>query len=379
MKNIIFFGIGDVGDAVMKTTILKATRQYLPQASIHILLGSWNAELLRNHPCIDKIYCYNYPWSNLYYGLNRNWMYQIYFLLFSQLLRELKQQIFDAAICFSMGKMDRLLMLFLHSKMKIGYAGLWNDYFLTHSVSTIQERIITEIETGLSLLKPLGINADYCLPQLQLDDSDRIELDRFLNKRDILDKKIITICPGVGGSANKQWLPEYFAEVADVLAEQRENIIVISGSPRETVIVNEVQKNMKNKAIINYGGLSLRGFAALIERSNLVICNASAPMHMAAAFGRPAVVLNGGFNDQIQALKWGYKVNNIVMLTADIGSRPADYWHPVCKGHICMREIKPDFVLEEAQRLLSSSDKAGLIGHVNSRVISANMRCGSYR
>lgn len=374
VKNILFFGIGDVGDAVMKTAVFKALRQHLPEASIHVLLGSWNAELLKGNPYVDKIYCYDYPWGNLYYGLDKNWLHKIYFLFSSSLLGELRKQPFDAAICFSLLKMDRLLMFFLRAKEKIGYTELWNDCFLTHPVS-VNGSIITVIESSLLLLDPIGIHAEYCLPELQLNEQDMNELKVFLGNKFDEQHNIIVICPGAGGPANKRWLPEYFSEIADRLAEERGNTVVLSGSSREKALIDEVKKYLRNKVIINYEKLSLRGFAALIARSNIVICNNAAPMHLAAAFGRPAVVLNGGFNDQIEALKWGYKVNNIVILTADVGRRPADYRHPVCERHICMREIKPDFVLEEARKLLCSSDKAVLIERVNSKIISTTMRC----
>ncbi len=377
MKNILFFGIGDVGDAVMKTAVFKAIRQGLPEASIHVLLGSWNVELLKRHPYVDKIYSYNYPWGNLYYGLDKSWLHKIYFLSSSPLLGKLRKQPFDAAICFSLLKMDRLLMSFLRSKIKIGYTGLWNNCFLTHPVSIMNEPVITMIESCISLLGPLGIQAGYCLPELQLEDQDTDELARFFDNKLDEYRSIITICPGAGGPVNKQWLPEYFAEITDRLAEDKGNTAVISGSAREKVLIDEVIKHLRNKVMINDGRLSLRGFAALIARSNLVICNNAAPMHLAAAFGRPAIVLNGGFNDQREALKWGYKLNNIVMITSDVGPRPPDYRHRVCERHICMREIKPDFVLEEARRLLSSTDKVKLTEHVNSRVVSTNIRCGS--
>ncbi len=376
MKNILFFGIGDVGDAVMKTAVFKAVRRHLPEATIHVLLGSWNAELLKSHPYVDKIYCYDYPWGNLYYGLTKNWLQKIYFLFSSPLVGELRKQAFDAAICFSHLKMDRMLIALLHSKIKIGFAGLWNDYFLTHPVSA-DVSIITVIESSLSLLEPIGIHAEYCLPELQINSQDKVELDIFFNNKLDAYRNIIIICPGAGGPANKRWLPDYFAEVSDRLAQDNENTVVLSGSVREKPLIDEVRKYLKNRVMINCGRLSLRGFAALIARSNLVICNNAAPMHFAAAFGRPAVILNGGFNDQTEALKWGYKVNNIVILTADVGRRPLDYRHPVCGRHICMREIKPDFVLHETRELLSSSDKAVLIECVNSKIISTTMRCES--
>lgn len=371
MKNILFIGIGDIGDVVMKTAILRATRQHLPEASIHVLAGSWNTELLKGQDFVDKIYCYDYPWGNLYYGLKKNWFNKVnklFFLARSPLLYELRKQVFDAAISFSLSKMDYLLLFFLRSKMKIGCAGRWNDFFLTHPIPAITEPIITRIESDLLFLRALGIYVDYYLPRLQLNAQDRAELEIFLGNKVDIHYKIITICPGVGGPANKQWLPGYFAKVADILAGQNGNLVVLSGSPDEKTLIYGIQKQIKNKVLINCGDLSLRGFAALIEKSNLVICNNSAPMHMAAAFGRPAVVLNGGFNDQTEALKWGYKVNNIVILTADVGKRPADYRHPVCERHTCMSEIKPDFVLMEAQRLLNSPEEAKLIDHVDSKV-----------
>jgi len=376
MKKIIFLGIGDVGDAVINTAILKAVRQHLPQASIHILLGSWNAGLLKGHSCVDKIYCYDYPWGNVHCGLKKNWLHKASFLFFSPLLSVLRKERFDAAICFSFSKFDWLLMFFLRAKMKIGRAQRGNNFFFTHITPDTNERTITRIEANLLLLEPLGIRADYCLPQLELDKEDRLELRTFFGCRFTEAKKIITICPGAGGSLNKRWLPEYFAEVTNTLASQSNHLVVLSGSPEEKTLIDTVKKYIKNEVMINYGKLSLRGFAALIEKSSLVVCNNSAPMHIAAALGRPAVVLNGGFNDQAEALKWGYKVNNIVILTADVGRRPSNYWHRPCENHECMRQIKPDLVLKEAQKLLDSSRAAELTEEVNSKVILTDTHCG---
>lgn len=114
---------------------------------------------------------------------------------------------------------------------------------------------------------------------------------------------VVMLVPGANFGSSKCWLPERFAEVADVLADPggpyRARVLVAS-SPAELPIVEAIVGAASHKerilalAALNGGkGVSIGALKELVRRSALMVCNDTGPRHFAAAFGVPTVTLFG--------------------------------------------------------------------------------------
>src|SRR5205085_7946240 len=93
------------------------------------------------------------------------------------------------------------------------------------------------------------------------------------------DAVVLGVHPGAS-HANRRWSPEKFAEVARNAAD-RHGVRVIAFTDGESRI------EIPGAAVAPRG--SLRELLAMIARCNVLLCNDSGPMHMAAALGVPTV------------------------------------------------------------------------------------------
>lgn len=99
-----------------------------------------------------------------------------------------------------------------------------------------------------------------------------------------------------GSSENlviRRWPAERFAELGTRLAALPGVRIVVTGGPDEAGLVERVRAAIRPPAPATTGRLSLKGFAALCSRAELVVSNDTAAVHIAAAMGTPVAGIYG--------------------------------------------------------------------------------------
>lgn len=99
----------------------------------------------------------------------------------------------------------------------------------------------------------------------------------------------VCIHPGARLPAQR-WPAARFAEVADGLAEDGLQVVLV-GSSQERGIAAAVQAKMTGQALNLAGTLGLGAFAALLAQARLVICNDTGIAHIAAALHTPSLAL----------------------------------------------------------------------------------------
>jgi heptosyltransferase-2/heptosyltransferase-3 len=175
----------------------------------------------------------------------------------------------------------------------------------------------------------------------------------YLSERGVTaDGSLVAIHPGAGAPV-KQWKPESFAEVADVIAHRWGAKIVITGSHDELDLAWSIHARMHSDPIIASGETSLGQLAALFRRCCLVMGPDCGPLHLAVAAGTPTVHLYGP-TDPTKFGPWGNPEMHIA-ITSDRNCAPChrlDYTLSELPDHPCVREIPVKPVLEAVQRLL---------------------------
>jgi len=91
--------------------------------------------------------------------------------------------------------------------------------------------------------------------------------------------------------ATKRWPAEQWSRLADALSERWPQCpLVLLGGPSDAALLESVRAGCRQAAPqVCAGDLNLLGSAALMARSNAVVSNDSAPLHMAGAVGCPVV------------------------------------------------------------------------------------------
>jgi heptosyltransferase I len=93
---------------------------------------------------------------------------------------------------------------------------------------------------------------------------------------------------------NKDWLPERWAELCDVLAHDYGLQPVFVGGPsaREAATAAAIAARTRHAAVDALGS-GLRNLVAILDGSALVVSPDTAPLHLSVAVGTPVVSLMG--------------------------------------------------------------------------------------
>lgn len=144
----------------------------------------------------------------------------------------------------------------------------------------------------------------------------------------------------------KQWTVEGFAEVTAEMIKQGKRVLLMGG-PTEKEICDQIQK--LNPGAENWvGRLSLYESILKIRECQQVLCNDSAPAHMAASLGVPIVSIFGPTTVNLGFRPWNDQ--STVVENLDLDCRPCGaHGHNQCpRGHHrCMIDLKSSTVIEK--------------------------------
>jgi heptosyltransferase-2 len=164
--------------------------------------------------------------------------------------------------------------------------------------------------------------------------------------------RLVFLAPG-SVWPTKQWTPEGYAEVARTFLKQGDTVVLMGSAP-EKALCEEIASHAPG-SIVTAGETSLWESAELLALADLLVCNDSGAMHMAAASGVPTVSVFGP-----TILDFGYRPwqNHARVVQVPLACRPCGK-HGARKcplgTHACMKQVKAEAVLHEGETLLKSN------------------------
>lgn len=172
-----------------------------------------------------------------------------------------------------------------------GRPGHWRRWLLTDVVEPARDPARAhQVYEYLDLLAP-GTPTGGCEPpRLRVPDSAREAARPRLAG---LPAPRVALLPGAARGPSKQWPADHFIVLGRRLAERPRAGLVVLGSAREAELCGRVAAGIGPAARSLAGETSLADWAALLEACDLVVCNDSGGAHVAAALGRPEVVIFG--------------------------------------------------------------------------------------
>lgn len=153
-------------------------------------------------------------------------------------------------------------------------------------------RIAAELER--SLFGQSRIDTESARPRLRASEPLRQRAEQILDRAGIkLDRPIVALSPGATNSRAKRWLPERFAEVADMLSSDLGSQTIIIGSASDAAAAMEVRSRMRSPASSLAGKTTTPELKGVLSFASLVISNDAGAAHVSAALGVPTVVIFG--------------------------------------------------------------------------------------
>jgi heptosyltransferase-2 len=286
-----------VGDAVMATPTLRAIRELFPQAHISYLMRRYVKELYSGMPWADQLITYRTGKTKAKAGKG----------LFD-LGARLRSGKFDLAILLPNSFKSALTCKMANIPRIVGYERDGRGFLLSDKLLPVKDRgkyvPSPIIHAYMGLAKYLGSTSRDLKMQLFVTDSDRREANAVMARANIepgIDRPgafgkppMILLNPGAQYGAAKLWRAECFAQLADRFIQDLGATVLLSSSPRERAIVENIRGQMKHQAVdLSSAGVSLGSLKEIVRRCDLMVTNDTGPRHIAAAMDVPVVTVFG--------------------------------------------------------------------------------------
>lgn len=258
-----------IGDVALSTPVLMSLRAARPGWKIAILVRPMIAPLMEGHPAIDELLTLDTDdkpsWGNT-----------------ATLADTLRVKKFDAALHLYSDFWISFAVWRAGVPVRIGPASKLARIFYNTALPQRRSRGERhEADYNLDLLAPLGI------PPLR--KSMLPVMPGAIGAAAALidpSRKNIGVFPGMGGSA-RNWKPERYARLIDILAADGNNVILMGGAA-DAKTVDAVAAGCASTPK-RFAGTSIKELAAFIHQLDLFVAPSTGPLHIAGAVGTPAV------------------------------------------------------------------------------------------
>jgi heptosyltransferase II len=296
IERIVVRGANWVGDAVMTIPALRQLRRLFPDAQLTLATRSWARGLFQDARFIDDVMVHEGT------GL-RSVVQQV---------REWRRRNFDLAVVLPNSLETALVASLARVPLRIGYATDGRQRLLTHPLNLPESRNSQhEVFHYLNIIARLEwlVNREQSFLDSQPDASLDVTEPRKAAARKILRANgvegfpgitdgtpLIALCPGSTNSRAKRWPADRYAALADRLIDEYDADVVLVGSAAEADVSLEVHRQMHNTPVMLTGKTDLSDLVAVLSLVDLVVTNDTGPAHIAAALGRPTLVIFGPTN-----------------------------------------------------------------------------------
>ena len=289
IRRIVVRGPNWLGDAVMCEPALSQLPILFPQAEITLLVKPAIADLLAQHPAVNRTLVYDDRGRHA--GLTGKWT----------LSGVLRRHRFDLAILFQNAFEAALISFLAGIPRRFGYATDGRSLLLTDPV-VVPPRSAQrhQVEYYWDLLKPLGGQGPAPAPRLFVTPEESALIARRLADAGIgAADLVIGVNPGSTYGHAKRWLPDRYAEVVNRVVKDTQSRsgarvgVAILGAKGEEPLGKAIADQIKTRSVVCSGQTTVRELMALVKRCQLFLTNDTGPMHVAAAFNVPMVAVFG--------------------------------------------------------------------------------------
>jgi heptosyltransferase I len=270
-----------VGDAVHTLPVVTALKRVTPRMHLTWVLQPGPATLVRGHPDVDEI---------IIFDRSRGWQ------AFADVRRALAERHFDLVLALQVYFKAGLVTSFTQAPVKLGFdrdrARDGNWLFSTHRIAPHPTGQHVQ-DQYFEFLAALGVPHEPIDWNLGPWKSERAWQREFLAPitRPIAPIVVATSKP------QKDWLPERWAELCDILVERfdLQPVLVGGRSARELAAESIIMSRARHQPISALGS-GLRKLVGILDAAAVALSPDTGPLHMAVALDVPTISLVGYTN-----------------------------------------------------------------------------------
>ncbi len=356
MKKLLVINPFGIGDAIFSMTVVEALRHQNPDLVIGFICNERTQELVRLNRSIDQTFVFNRDALRL--ALKKS-----PFLFLKELQGFwglVRSHQFDATLDFSLSREFSFFSFLIGIPKRVGLDFKGRGLFLTHKQKIVGYEARHVIHTQAELLKFFGIESFSPQAELPLyvsDESLKMVAATFKKEGILPTDKVVVCAPGGGRSWGvnahfKQWNPEQFAAALNQLSETKPFKIILLGDGPEIKLLQETARHLNISAMV-VTSEGLAGVAALLKRSELLLCNDGGLLHFANALGVKTVSIFGPVDEKVYGPFPGQAKRQVVV--QDVPCRPCyqRFTFPPCTHERqCLEKVAVEQVVEAALKII---------------------------
>ncbi|MFB2734733.1 glycosyltransferase family 9 protein [Shewanella mangrovisoli] len=273
MNSLCLLRLSAIGDVCHAVAMVQAIQRQYPQLKITWVIGKLEYQLLKHLPGIEFVI----------FDKSQGWRSYL------NLHKALKGRRFDVLLHMQVALRATLASLAISAKVRVGFdrarakEGQW--LVTNHRVEPLAQPHVLDGFMGFA--KAIGVSditPRWNIPVPQADTE--------FAQRQIADgEKVLVIC-AAASKAERNWLPERYAAVAQHAVNKGYRVILCGGpTALEKALADDIANACSAKLDNLVGKTSLTQLLALLKRASLVLAPDTGPAHMAVTQGTPVIGL----------------------------------------------------------------------------------------
>ncbi len=273
-----------LGDLVISLPALKAVRRHFPDSHLAVLIRDQLAGFFDGCEWVDEVIRYR----------RGGGMRSIASL--GRIVSEIRSRRFDLAILFPNSFSSALWVALAGVRRRAGYATDARGLLLTEKATPDAAASDGhQVNYWLGLVKKtVGAQGDPADCALAAAPANRERMAAMLAARcRNPGAKLVAIAPAAAYGPAKEWPPEHYATLIDLLAARGNAQCVLVGTPAERERCERIAALSRSGAVVASGETEIGDLIALLSLCDGFVGNDSGPMHLAGALGVPTVAIFG--------------------------------------------------------------------------------------
>ncbi|WP_282168047.1 glycosyltransferase family 9 protein [Shewanella japonica] len=273
MKSLCLLRLSAIGDVCHAVAMVQAIQRQYPDLAVTWVIGKVEYQLLKHLPDIRFVI----------FDKSQGWR------SYGKLRQDLAGQRFDVLLHMQVALRATIASLMISAKVRVGFdkarakEGQW--LVTNHAVEPLATPHVLEGFMGFA--KTIGVkdlSPKWNIPVLESDSE-------FASELIAETEKVLVICPAAS-KAERNWLPERYAAVADHAVSKGYRVILCGGPSQLEVDLAASINHFASQSIENkVGQTTLTQLLAVLNRASIVIAPDTGPAHMAVTQGTPVIGL----------------------------------------------------------------------------------------
>jgi heptosyltransferase-2 len=285
-KRILVLRYRFIGDTILTIPFLRNLRRAEPDAYIAWVVAPGSSEVVNGIPYVDEfIYWDPVTIHADSRGTHRTFGDKLEFI------RALRSFRFDKVYVLKRSFGSALMGFFSGARHRIGFATEGRGFLLTNRVKYRHDQ--HEVQNFLDVLRAdqIPVVDDYLEAWLSMEE--RNFASNFFQEAGVAPGELVIGIHPFAANPPRAWHLDNFSELARQLQERYNARILFLGGPRDQEALPAIRAALPKPPLEAVGTTSLRQTMALLARCQLMVCNDSGIMHLAASLRVPLVVLFG--------------------------------------------------------------------------------------